>query len=88
MPGLSGITRGAADDLVSGSWLTNLVDIHRYTDNSRVIANHKRLELNPYIVFVSALPMIGAAYYPPPDAALKDVEKTCLNIRAAWNSRV
>ncbi len=63
-------------------------EARRYTVNSRVIANHKHLELNPYIVFVSALPMIGAAYYPPPDFALKDVEKTCLDIRAAWNSRV
>ncbi|KAI0350305.1 hypothetical protein OH77DRAFT_1413245 [Trametes cingulata] len=56
--------------------------------NQRVLRKWRNLPLDPYIVFASALPLIGAVYWPPPDKEIREIETECLEIREAWNSAV
>lgn len=51
----------------------------------RVLRDWTVLSINPYVAFAMALRTIGAAYFPPPDAALLGIEEECLAIRDKWN---
>ncbi|KAI0676252.1 hypothetical protein C8Q78DRAFT_996174 [Trametes maxima] len=56
--------------------------------DERVIAHWRDLPLDPCVVYAAALPMVGAAYVPHPDNALREIERECIAIRASWNASV
>lgn len=73
------------------TFMTALQDEYGAEDScdssQRVLKVHKKVLLDPYLVVCAALPMIGAAYMPPPDSALRDVEEDCMRMRKLWNTK-
>ncbi|OJT08225.1 hypothetical protein TRAPUB_897 [Trametes pubescens] len=51
----------------------------------RVLRAFRTLPLNPYVALAATFPIIGAAYVPLPDEAIRGVEGDCDAIRDAWN---
>ncbi len=43
------------------------------------------MPLNPYVALAATFPIIGAAYVPLPDEAIRGMERDCDAIRDAWN---
>lgn len=55
-------------------------------DCPRVLRAFRTLPLNPYVALAATFPIVGAAYLPLPDAAIRNVERGCDEIRDAWNA--
>lgn len=55
-------------------------------DCPRVLRAFRTLPLNPYVALAATFPIVGAAYFPLPDAAIRNVERGCDEIRGAWNA--